>query len=147
MPAAITALMGAIPAEHAGVGSALNDTIQQAGAALGVAALGSILATGYAASMPDSAPAAARHSVSEALALAARTGDGALAQTAREAFTSGMGTTFLISAVGVLAAAVLALVMMRDPKKAAAERVGSEAPAGEQAEAPAAEQPVAGAAH
>ncbi|MEU8887173.1 MFS transporter [Streptomyces sp. NPDC048442] len=119
MPAAITALMGAIPAEHAGVGSALNDTIQQAGAALGVAALGSILATGYAASMPDTAPAAARHSLSDALALAARTGDGALARTARDAFTSGMGTTFLISAAGVLVAAVVAFAMMRDPKKLA----------------------------
>lgn len=34
-PAAIAALMGAVPPEQAGVGSALNDTIQQAGAALG----------------------------------------------------------------------------------------------------------------
>lgn len=138
MPAAITALMGAIPAEHAGVGSALNDTIQQAGAALGVAALGSILASGYAASMPESAPEAARHSVSEALALAAQTGDGALAQTAREAFTSGMGTTFLVSAVGVVAAAVLAFVMMRDPKKQQETM---------ETETPVAEQPVADAAH
>ncbi|MFD3516875.1 MFS transporter [Streptomyces sp. NPDC058657] len=117
MPAAITALMGAIPAEHAGVGSALNDTIQQAGAALGVAALGSILTTGYAASLPASAPEAARHSISEALALAARTGDGALAHSAREAFTSGMGTTFLVSAAGVLAAAVVAFTMMRNERK------------------------------
>ncbi|MFI5803514.1 MFS transporter [Streptomyces sp. NPDC051561] len=138
MPAAITALMGAIPAEHAGVGSALNDTIQQAGAALGVAALGSILATGYAASMPESAPEAARHSISEALALAARTGDSTLAQSAREAFTSGMGTTFLISAAGVIAAAVVAFLMMRDPKKTA------EAPVAEEA---AEERDLAGAAH
>ena len=36
-PAVISALMGAVPAEYAGVGSAVNDTIQQAGAALGVA--------------------------------------------------------------------------------------------------------------
>jgi sugar phosphate permease len=126
--------MGAIPAEHAGVGSALNDTIQQAGAALGVAALGSILTTGYAAAMPDSAPAGARHSISEALTLATTTGDSALAETAREAFTSGVGTTFLLSAAGVVAAAVVAFLMMRDPKKSA------EAPASETAESAPEEQ-------
>ncbi len=115
MPAAITALMGAIPAEHAGVGSALNDTIQQAGAALGVAALGSILTTGYAAAMPDSAPSAARHSIGEALAA----GDTGLARAAREAFTSGVGTTFLLSAAGVLVAAGVAFLMMRGPRRPA----------------------------
>jgi MFS transporter, DHA2 family, multidrug resistance protein len=37
MPAAIAALMGTVPPEQVGVGSALNDTIQQLGAALGIA--------------------------------------------------------------------------------------------------------------
>ncbi|CAM5620644.1 MFS transporter [Streptomyces spiroverticillatus] len=124
MPAAITALMGAIPAEHAGVGSALNDTIQQAGAALGVAALGSILTTGYAAAMPESAPAAAKHSIGEALAM----GDSGLAQTARDAFTSGVGTTFLLSAAGVLVAAAVAFLMMRDPKPAPAPSAAAPTP-------------------
>ncbi|MCX5200176.1 MFS transporter [Streptomyces sp. NBC_00237] len=138
MPAAITALMGAIPTEHAGVGSALNDTIQQAGAALGVAALGSILTSGYAAAMPESAPASAQHSISEALTLAATTGDSVLAETARDAFTSGVGTTFLLSAVGVVAAAVVAFLMMRDPKKSAEAPVADNDPA---------EQDLVGAAH
>ncbi|GAA2399047.1 MFS transporter [Actinomadura vinacea] len=116
MPAAISALMGTVPAEQAGVGSALNDTLQQMGAALGVAALGSVLSSGYTEALPANAPEAARRSLGDALA----TADGALAQAAREAFTSAMSTTFAVSAAGVLAAAVLALIVIRDrPRNAA----------------------------
>ena len=56
MPAAVGALMGTIPADKAGVGSALNDTIQQAGTALGIAILGSLLASGFTRHMPAGAP-------------------------------------------------------------------------------------------
>ncbi|RPF25540.1 EmrB/QacA subfamily drug resistance transporter [Streptomyces sp. Ag109_G2-6] len=115
MPAAVGALMGTIPEEQAGVGSALNDTIQQAGTALGIAILGSLLTSGYAAKMPADAPAGARHSL--AGALAAAPGDSALLRTAREAFTSAMATTFTIGAAGLLAAALLATVVMRDKKQ------------------------------
>ncbi|GAA4618659.1 MFS transporter [Actinoallomurus liliacearum] len=123
VPAAITALMGAVPAEHAGVGSALNDTIQQAGAALGVAILGSVLSGTFTRTMPTTAPDRARHSIGEALALAARTGDAGLARTARDAFTTAMSTTFLVGAAGVLAAAVLALFVLRDRRPVALESV------------------------
>ncbi|MBG0566260.1 MFS transporter [Actinoplanes aureus] len=112
MPAAISALMGTIPPAQAGVGSALNDTIQQAGTALGVAILGSLLTSGYRAEMPAGAPAEARESILGAA------GDPALAAAAREAFTSAMSTTFTISAIGVVAAAVLAAVVMRGRKPA-----------------------------
>ncbi|MFG2841569.1 MFS transporter [Kitasatospora sp. NPDC048296] len=114
MPAAANALMGAIPGEHAGVGSALNDTIQQSGAALGVAVLGTVLSSTYTGSMPAGAPAPARHAVTDALALSASTGDGALANAAREAFNTATSTTFTAGGVAVLAAAVLTLVLMRD---------------------------------
>ncbi|WP_079143988.1 MFS transporter, partial [Streptomyces luteocolor] len=116
MPAATSALMSAVPAEHAGVGSALNDTVQQAGAALGVAVLGTVLSGTYTGAMPDSAPARASHSVSDALALAASSGDTALATAAREAFTEAMSATFWAGAAGVLAAAALAIILIRDPK-------------------------------
>ncbi|MER5426391.1 MFS transporter [Streptosporangium roseum] len=122
-PAAIAALMGAVPHEHAGVGSALNDTVQQAGAALGVAVLGSVLAGGFTAAMPAAAPEAARHSIGDALAVAARTGDAGLADAARDAFTTGMSVSFAAGACGVLAAAVLALLVMRD-RKASPARSG-----------------------
>ncbi|MFD0273830.1 MFS transporter [Kitasatospora sp. NPDC127111] len=117
MPAAVGALMGEIPAEKAGVGSALNDTIQQAGTALGIAILGSLLASGYADEMPAGASEQAKQSIVGALAEAK--GDEGLVHAAREAFTSAMGTTVTVSAVGVVAAALLAAVVMRDKKKAA----------------------------
>ncbi|OAR23569.1 MFS transporter [Streptomyces sp. ERV7] len=112
MPAAVGALMGTIPADKAGVGSALNDTIQQAGTALGIAILGSLLSSGFASEMPSDTPDAARHSIAGALATAQ--GDATLIRTAHSAFTAAMSTTFAVSAVGVLVAAVLAAVLMRD---------------------------------
>ncbi|MET7303248.1 MFS transporter [Embleya sp. NPDC005575] len=130
MPAATGALMGAVPAEHAGAGSALNDTVQQAGAALGVAVLGSILSGTYTGAMPDSAPEQARQSISDALALADASGEHALAETAREAFTSAMSAGFWAGAACVLAAAALALILIRDPKSDAptAEALAANAP-------------------
>jgi MFS transporter, DHA2 family, multidrug resistance protein len=116
MPAAGAALMGAVPPEHAGVGSALNDTIQQTGAALGVAILGSVLADRFSSAMPASAPAAAKSSLTNALRIAHHTNSPGLAHAARHAFTTAMSTSFLIGACGVIAAAVLALVVIRDHK-------------------------------
>ncbi|MBE1464506.1 EmrB/QacA subfamily drug resistance transporter [Kibdelosporangium phytohabitans] len=106
MPAAIAALMGTVPAEQAGVGSALNDTIQQLGAALGVAALGSILSGAFATEMPAGSPA----SFGDAIRVPG------LAGTARTAFTDAMSTTFVISGIAVLVASALALIVMRDKK-------------------------------
>ncbi|MFI1362057.1 MFS transporter [Streptomyces griseochromogenes] len=112
MPAAVGALMSTIPPEKAGVGSALNDTIQQSGTALGIAILGSLLTSGYTHRMPADAPAEARRSIAQAVA----TAHPGLAGAAREAFASSMSTTFAVSAAGVLAAAVLATLVMRDTR-------------------------------
>jgi EmrB/QacA subfamily drug resistance transporter len=114
MPAAVTALMGAIPPERAGVGSALNDTIGQAGSALGIAILGTLLASGFTRHMPAGAPG------SIAGALAAAHGNGALVHTARAAFTSSMSVTFVVSAIAITVAGILAAVVMRDANPAAA---------------------------
>ncbi|MFE2426707.1 hypothetical protein ACFXJ5_08125 [Streptomyces sp. NPDC059373] len=97
-----------------GVGSALNDTIQQAGTALGIAILGSLLWSGFARRMPAGTPDQAKHSI--AGALAAAQGDTGLGHAAREAFTASMSTTFTVSAIGILAAALLATLVMRDAK-------------------------------
>ncbi|MGW9275103.1 MFS transporter [Embleya sp. NPDC055612] len=151
MPAATAALMGAVPAEHAGVGSALNDTVQQAGAALGVAVLGSILSGTYTGAMPDTAPEQAKQSISDALAMADTAGDHHLANTAREAFTTAMSAGFWTAAACILAAA-LALLLIRnqtDPGEATgaeAEGAGAEAKrAGAGAEGAGAEAKRAGA--
>ncbi|MEC3913875.1 MFS transporter [Nocardia sp. CDC160] len=122
MPAAIGALMGAIPPEQAGVGSALNDTIQQTGGALGVAVLGAVLAGTYTDAMPSGAPAAARDSIAGAVA----TGDGTLIAAARDAFTHAMSTTFLAGGAAVVAATVMAFFLMKGAKAAGGEAMAVE---------------------
>src|SRR6266567_4225467 len=76
MPAAVGALMSTIPVEKAGVGSALNDTIQ--------------------------------------------------VHAARQAFTASMSATFTVSAIGVLVAALLATLLMRNTKPQPAEAPADE---------------------
>lgn len=119
MPAAIGALMGAIPPEQAGVGSALNDTIQQTGGALGVAVLGAVLAGTYTERMPSDVPGAARNSIAGAVAA----GDGALVRVAREAFSHAMSASFIASAVAVLVATVIAFFLLKGAKPAPQEGV------------------------
>jgi EmrB/QacA subfamily drug resistance transporter len=114
-PAAYTLLMQAVPAEHRGVGSAMNDTVQQTGAALSVAVLGSVLAAAYTSALPDSVPASGRDSIASTLALG-----GSFAGAAREAFTEAMSIAMTVGLVGALAGAVVALVVLprRRPAKA-----------------------------
>ncbi|WP_155356972.1 MFS transporter [Acrocarpospora macrocephala] len=107
-PAAYTALMGAVPPEHAGVGSALNDTVQQVGIALSIAILGSVLSGAYTASMPESAPAAARASVNVAL----DSGDPVLVDAGKEAFLSAMSVGSLVGFGFAIAAAIVALAVL-----------------------------------
>jgi EmrB/QacA subfamily drug resistance transporter len=47
LPTATASIMGAVPREKAGVGSAVNDTTRQMGGALGVALMGSVMASRY----------------------------------------------------------------------------------------------------
>jgi EmrB/QacA subfamily drug resistance transporter len=130
MPAAVNALMSTIPPEQAGVGSALNDTIGQAGSALGIAILGTILASEFTRHMPATLPAAARGSITGALTVAH--GNRALLDTARAAFTTAMSVTFTASVITLTAAAILAALVMRDTKPPVAAQ---DAPAGAPAEA------------
>jgi EmrB/QacA subfamily drug resistance transporter len=108
-PAAVGTLLGALPKERAGVGSAVNDTVQQIGAALSVAVLGSVLTTAYRAAMPASAPGAARDSIGDAL----RFGDPSLTRVAKDAFVEAIATTSWLGVVGGLAAAVVAAAVLR----------------------------------
>ncbi|WP_238815466.1 MFS transporter [Nocardia brasiliensis] len=109
-PAAYAAIMSAIPLEHAGVGSAMNDTLQQVGMAISIAMLGSVLAGVFTEHMPADAPEAARESIGAAFQLG-------LAEPAKAAFTAAMSTGAWISAGFSLAAALLGLVLLRKPSK------------------------------
>ena len=48
MAPATESVMGSLPREKAGVGSAVNDTTRQMGGALGVAIIGSVVSSVYA---------------------------------------------------------------------------------------------------
>ena len=116
-PAAYGTLLAALPPERAGVGSAVNDTVQQVGAALSVAVLGSVLTSTYRAAMPAGVPEPARRSIGDALRLAAATADTNLAEAARTAFVKAMSTTSTVGVAGGIAAAVVAVAVLR-PKPA-----------------------------
>ncbi|MFC4059262.1 MFS transporter [Planomonospora corallina] len=119
-PAAYATLMGAVPPAHAGVGSALNDTVQQVGMALSVAVLGSVLAGVYTASMPAGAPAAARESIAGAKLL----GDPAVMEAARESFASAMSLGSWVSVAFCAAAVTVALAVIRPAPKVPAAPEG-----------------------
>ncbi|MEV6347771.1 MFS transporter [Actinoplanes sp. NPDC051851] len=115
-PAAYGTMLGALPPERAGVGSAVNDTVQQLGSALSVAVLGSVLTTAYRGAM-DGVPAPARDSIGEALRIAGATGDPGLADRARDAFVDAVAAIALLGLVGGVAAALVAALTLR-PKSA-----------------------------
>ncbi|MEV4758401.1 MFS transporter [Micromonospora sp. NPDC049559] len=112
-PAAYGTLLAALPPERAGVGSAVNDTVQQVGAALSVAVLGSALTAAYTAAIPDDVAEPARRSIGDALRIAAATGDTGLARLAKDAFVEAMATTSFVGVLGGIAAAVVAVTVLR----------------------------------
>jgi EmrB/QacA subfamily drug resistance transporter len=124
MPACTGSLMGTLPLEHTGVGSATNGSFLNVGGALGVAILGSIMSSRYqhllGASAAAHALSHAAHqtilgSLGAALGVAGRAGGllGAnLGAAARAAFMSGMSTALTIGASVVLAGLMLALVVL-----------------------------------
>ncbi|RAJ67157.1 EmrB/QacA subfamily drug resistance transporter [Streptomyces sp. Amel2xB2] len=112
-PAVTSTVLGAVPPERTGMGSALNDTHQQFGVAFGVALMGSLLAAVYRAGLPDAVPAGARGSLSTTLVHAARTDSGQLAAAARESFAAAQTVTMLVAAGCAAAGAVIAAATLR----------------------------------
>lgn len=110
------AIMASVPLNKAGVGSAVNDTTRELGGALGIAVLGSIVASSYRGRFDTSglsgAPAAAAgESIGGAIGVARSIGGergAALLHEAGVAFTDAVSTAFAVSAViAVIAGAVL----------------------------------------
>jgi EmrB/QacA subfamily drug resistance transporter len=111
------AVMGAVPGDKAGVGSAMNDVTRQIGGALGVAVIGSAMNTVYAdrmndavAALPPQAAGPASDSIGPAIHIASQIGGPAgeaLAAAAGSAFVDGQGIGVLIAAGTALAGAIL----------------------------------------
>ena len=137
MTPATDAIMGALPKEQAGVGSAVNDTTREIGGAIGVAVLGSVFSAVYSSRMTEVAnllPAeigsVVRDSIGGALAVAGQVGGSsgeAIAAAARSAFVDGMATASLIGMGVAIAGALVALVWL--PARATASAAPSAAPA------------------
>jgi MFS family permease len=117
-PPVTESIMGSIPKERAGVGSAVNDTTRQVGGALGVAVLGSIFAARYhqvmdgASALPSAVRDSARESIGTTLEVVRGTKDAGLATRLRDAgfdaFHSSMRVTYAIAVVIILAAMYVA---------------------------------------
>jgi EmrB/QacA subfamily drug resistance transporter len=136
---ATDAIMGAVLPGKAGAGSAVNDATRELGGTLGVAVVGSVMASVYGAHVlrsltslgaPAAAAAAAQQSVVAGLTAAAHLPpalQGVAAQAARQAFVDGLSAGSLVAAAGTAAAAAAALAFL--PARAKAPRSGSTAAA------------------
>ncbi|CDR17447.1 MFS transporter [Streptomyces iranensis] len=112
-PSATSTVLGAVPPERAGMGSALNDTHQQLGIALGVAGLGGLLATVYRGRLPDGLPEDAMSSLGATLSHARDRADGgALTEAARSAFTDAQSVTMGVGVAAALTGAAVALLAL-----------------------------------
>ncbi|QNP64121.1 MFS transporter [Streptomyces genisteinicus] len=142
MPAMANAIMSAIPPEKAGVGAGINGTLAEFGNGLGVAVLGAVLNSRFAALAP-----AAVGAVSLPAALAGADGAGERARI-EDAFASGLETSQLAGAVAVLAGGLLAAALLRRAERRDAPRRGEHPSGGapEHPSDPAAGQPSGGAA-
>lgn len=124
IPSVVACVVGSLPAENAGVGSATNSTFMQVGGAIGVAVMGSVQSTGYQRGLTARlAPyhlSAVIHetiaaSLNAALTVAHHVGGttgAVLADAARSAFISGMDSALLVGSIVALAAMVFVIVAL-----------------------------------
>jgi EmrB/QacA subfamily drug resistance transporter len=120
MPAATDSVMSAVPVSRSGVGSAVNDTTREVGAALGVAVVGSVAATAYTTAMREQAavpalPDALREAVNDNIGAAVAAGGqlgaegAALVAAAQDAFVTSMSSALWVAAAVALWATVIAV--------------------------------------
>jgi EmrB/QacA subfamily drug resistance transporter len=121
MAPATDSIMGSLPREKAGVGSAVNDTTRQTGGAVGVAVFGSVLSSVYvthvlhaarAQHLPASVIAAVRTNVGQAAAFANSPQAGPFGRAAlaiaRNGYVSALHTAVLVGA-GLLSLGAIAV--------------------------------------
>ncbi|MET8829850.1 MFS transporter [Streptomyces sp. NPDC004610] len=113
-------VVGAAPPEKAGSASAMSETVQELGLALGVAILGSVATAVYRSGVgdeiPADTPADAAEAPTDSLAGASAASDRLPADfldRAEEAATSGLNTAMLTAAIGTLLLSFLSAVVLR----------------------------------
>ena len=114
-------IMSALPLGKAGVGSAVNDTTRELGGALGIAVLGSLVASHYQTTLapavealPSLGKTVAFSGLGRALGLAAETGNTALADAAKASFVDAMNQATVIGAIAAVVAAVGVFLLLPD---------------------------------
>jgi EmrB/QacA subfamily drug resistance transporter len=121
------AIMRSLPLHKAGVGSAVNDTTRELGGALGVAVMGSLVASSFRTSMQSAVsglPAKASHSLADALQSAAAAGGAhgaAIANAAKTSFVDAFTSTLWVAAVVVVVASGLVAWLLRAKATAKAD--------------------------
>jgi EmrB/QacA subfamily drug resistance transporter len=132
MPPATESVMSALPREKAGAGSAINNAVRQVAVAMGVAVLGSVIASIYRAQLADrfqALPTESRHTASESiegtLAVASRMGAAgqSLIEPAHAAFVQGMHAAAGVSAVVAFLATLTVFKWMPGRRSAEPEPV------------------------
>ncbi|ATW47781.1 MFS transporter [Streptomyces xantholiticus] len=128
---AYESMLSEAQADQAGGAAAIGETSYQLGAGMGIALLGSVMNAAYAPALssvggvPQSASAAAAHSLGEAYQVAERLGGPAgelLRSTARHSFVHGLHITLLVSAGLLLLGAAAALRLPRIMECGAADK-------------------------
>ena len=118
---ATEAIMGVVPLEKAGVGSAVNDATRELGGTLGVAVIGSVYASLYHSGLDSrdlvatgATRAAAKESIGAAIATARQLGaDGMqLLATAQRSFFDGFQAGCLVAAGVLIAGAIFAAIFL-----------------------------------
>ncbi len=123
MAPATTAVVNALPVAKAGDGSSVNQITRQVGGAFGVAIIGTVFASVYAARLDDAlsdvppkASAAAENSLGGAIGAANQIGGAAgdrLVEQATRAFDAGAQFGLAVAAALALLGAIVAAVTVR----------------------------------
>jgi hypothetical protein len=132
MAPATESIMGSLPLGKAGVGSAVNDTTRQVGGALGVAVIGSVLASVYGSRLGDflhgkPVPSGVSSSMKQSLGIALSAGRDipGLAHTAKSAFVEGLHAGVLVAAGVTLLGAIVAVLWL--PARASYDALAEDA--------------------
>lgn len=134
MSPATNSVMGAIPVGQSGIGSAMNNTTRQIGAALGVAILGTIMnatylakidAVNWPAQLPAQAMEAIRNSIQGAHIVAQNVSYPQLAEMiinqSNEAFTSGSSHALVVAAIIMVITSIITLIILPSQVRAQKE--------------------------
>ncbi|HET7015383.1 MAG TPA: MFS transporter [Streptosporangiaceae bacterium] len=123
LPTALSIALGALAPARSGSGSALITAMRQVGGTIGVAILGTVLATVYQGrlhltGLPTSAVDTIRKSVAGGIAIAKASGSNALLDVVRTAYVHGLDVMLWVCAGIAFASAALAIAFL--PRRVAA---------------------------